>query len=367
MTAPTAKPGIMNIRPYVAGESDVEGLDEVVKVSSNESALGASPKAIEAFQSIARDLHRYPDGGANRLRRGLAEFHDLNAENIICGNGSDELISQLIQAYAGAGDEVLYSEFGFLMYPLGAMAAGATPVAAREDDYTASVDALLAAVTERTKIVFLANPNNPTGTYLSSVEVTRLRDGLPAQVLLALDCAYAEYVMRNDYSPGIEMVEAHDNVVMLRTFSKIYGLAALRLGWAYCPPEVAGVLNRVRGPFNVNMAAQLAGLAAMRDVEYTDRARLHNDEWMPWLSDAFAKLGLMVIPSVGNFVTVGFPESNDGEAERALEFLKQRGVIGRGIAAYGLTNHIRFTVGRSEENRRIVAGLEEFLGRGDRK
>jgi len=360
MTAPIAQPGIMNIQPYVPGLSEVDGLADVVKISSNESAIGPSPKAVDAYLKMATELHRYPDGGSNRLRHGLAEFHDLNAENLVCGNGSDELIGQLIHAYAGPGDEVLYSKHGFLMYPLGALAAGATPVTADEDDYTCSVDAMLAAVNERTKLVFVANPNNPTGTYLPAPEIQRLQAGLPEHVVLVLDCAYAEFVNRNDYSPGIELVEGQQNVVMTRTFSKIYGLAALRVGWAYCPGEIAGVLNRFRGPFNVNMAAQAAGLAAIQDTGHIDRARVHNEQWMPWLTEELAKLGLSSTKSVGNFVTAEFA---DGPA--ALEYLAGKGVLARGIAPYNMPNHVRFTVGLEAENQRVVEVIKQFLSGSD--
>ena len=365
MTTPTPKPGIMDISPYVGGDASVEGVAKIIKLSSNEGATGPSPKAVAAFQAAGASLHRYPDGGANDLRAGLAEMYGLDINRLICGNGSDEIIGHLIQAYAGPGDEVLYSEHGFLMYPLGAMANGATPVTARETDYTASVDAYLAAVTERTTIVFIANPNNPTGTYLPHSELQRLRVGLPDDVLLVIDSAYAEFVSRNDYAPGIEMVSAHDNVVMTRTFSKIYGLAALRLGWAYCPAEVAQVFHRVRGPFNVNAAAQAAGLAALRDVKHTDEARAHNDRWLPWLQGECDRLGLSYIPSVGNFLTVQFDGNSvvggARDAAAALEFLRTKGILPRAIGGYGLGDFLRFTIGLEDENRAVVNALEEFL------
>ena len=244
MSLPLPKDGILAIAPYVGGESDADG-QRTIKLSSNESPLGPSPRAIAAYTRAAESLHRYPDGGADALAAALATAHGLDAGRIVIGSGSDEIISLLIKAYAGAGDEVLYSRHGFLMYPIGAMAAGATPVNADEVDHTASVDALLAKLSPRTRMVFLANPNNPTGTYLPADEVRRLHRGLPEEVLLVIDAAYAEYVSRNDYSSGVELVEAADNVVMARTFSKIYGLAALRLGWAYCPEHVAEVFHRV--------------------------------------------------------------------------------------------------------------------------
>ncbi|MBL6952498.1 MAG: histidinol-phosphate transaminase [Alphaproteobacteria bacterium] len=365
MTTPTPIEGILNITPYVGGDATAEGLARIVKLSSNEAATGASPKAIAAFRAVADNLHRYPDGGCADLRAGLAEMHGLNINGIICGNGSDEIISHLIHSYAGAGDEVVYTEHGFLMYPLGAMASGATPVKAAEDEFTASVDAILAVVTERTKMVFLANPNNPTGTYLPLSEVERLRAQLPETVLLVIDDAYAEFVSRNDYSPGIELVEAHDNVVMTRTFSKIYGLAGLRLGWAYCPEEIAMVYHRVRSPFNVNAAAQAAGLAALQDVAHTDAARAHNDRWLAWWQDECRRLRLQFIPSVGNFLTVHFGTQGPHTAGAAAEFLRRRGILPRGVAAYGLEAYLRFTIGLEEDNRAAIAAVEEFLSTTD--
>ncbi len=365
MTTPIPNQGIMDITPYIGGDATVEGHSRVVKLSSNEAATGASPKAIAAYKAAAQELHRYPEGGAADLRAGLAEMYGLNGDGIICGNGSDEIISHLIHSYAGPGDEVIYTEHGFLMYPLGAMASGATPIKAAETDFTASVDAILAVVTERTKMVFLANPNNPTGTYIANSEMQRLRAALPDHVMLVIDSAYAEFVSRNDYSPGIEMVEAHDNVVMTRTFSKIYGLAGLRLGWAYCPEEVALVYHRVRSPFNVNSAAQAAGLAALHDVAHTDAARAHNDRELAWLHDECRRLGLPCIPSAGNFLTIQFGADGPCSAAAAQEFLRTKGVLPRGIGAYGLGAYLRFTVGLEDENKLAAAAMEEFLSTTD--
>ncbi|MBT3333233.1 MAG: histidinol-phosphate transaminase [Rhodospirillaceae bacterium] len=361
MTTPTPIQGILDITPYVGGDASVEGLARVVKLSSNEGATGASPKAKAAFREVAENLHRYPDGSSADLRAALAEKYGLNINGIICGNGSDEIISHLIHSYAGAGDEVVYPEHGFLMYPLGAMASGATPVKAAEDDFTTSVDAILGVVTDRTKMVFVANPNNPTGTYISNAEMQRLRAGLPDDVMLVIDSAYAEFVSRNDYNAGIEMVEAHDNVVMTRTFSKIYGLGGLRLGWAYCPEEIAMVFHRVRGPFNVNAGALAAGLAALLDVAHTDAARAHNDQWLAWMQDECNRLQLSFIPSVGNFLTIKFDDAGPGSAAAAQEFLSARGILPRGIAAYGLAAYLRFTIGLEDENRLVIAAIEEFL------
>ena len=363
MSAPNPQAGIMEIAPYVGGESDIDGAATVIKLSSNESALGPSPAAVDAYAAIQADLHRYPDGGAVALRRAIGEINGIDPDRIVCGAGSDEIISLLCQAYAGPGDEVLYSEHGFLMYPISARAAGAEPVTAPESDLTADVDALLAAVTERTRILFLANPNNPTGTYLPAAEMARLRDGLRDDVLLVIDAAYAEYVERDDYEAGVQLVDAGDNVVMTRTFSKIYGLGGMRLGWAYGPTAVIDVLNRVRGPFNVGAAAQAAGTAAIRDVAFTGEVRAHNTRWLPWTRDQLSALGLSVTDSVGNFLLVCFDGLADHDAEAADAFLKRNGIIVRRMAGYGLPECLRITIGREEEMRAVVDALARFLGR----
>lgn len=359
MTTPKPQPGIMDIQAYVGGGHEVPGVDRVVVLSANESPLGPSPKAVDAYRELATSLHRYPEGGSTDLRRAIAERFGCDEDRIVCGNGSDELIGLLVRAYAGQGDEVLYSRHGFLMYPIAAMSAGATPVAATEANYTVDVDAMLAKVTDKTRMVFVANPNNPTGSYISSDEMQRLRDGLPDDVLLVIDAAYAEYVTRNDYAAGADMVEKYDNVVMTRTFSKIFGLAALRLGWAYCPPEVADVLNRIRGPFNVTAAAQAAGVAALSDVAHTDEGRAHNGVWLPWLTKELTALGLTVHPSVGNFILVRFASAE--AANEGYAALMAAGCIARLVAGYGLPECIRITVGTEEENRIVVDALRRHL------
>ena len=357
MAKPTAKPGIMDIQPYVGGLHTVEGVDQVVVLASNEGPLGASPRAIEAYEHLSGNLHLYPDGGADELRGAIGERFGLDPARIVCGAGSDEVISLLISAYAGIGDEVLYSEHGFLMYPINARAVGATPVAAPETDLTANVDSLLACVTDRTRIVFLANPNNPTGSYVPVDELRRLQAGLPPETLLVIDAAYAEYVSRNDYISGAELVETFENVVMTRTYSKAFGLAALRLGWAYCPPEIADVLNRVRSPFNVTAAAQVAGIAAVGDLSHTDAVVAHNDEWLPRFTDELKGLGLEVPPSVGNFVLVRFGTAE--RAQSAYDHLMKRGVITRMMGGYGLPDSLRITIGLESELKAVLEGLSE--------
>jgi histidinol-phosphate aminotransferase len=357
---PVPGPGILDIAPYVGGDAKLEGVEHPIRLASNESALGPSPKAVAAFRALAGDIHRYPDGSADELRHALGERHGLDPTRIVCGSGSDELIGLLQRAYAGPGTEIVYSRHGFLMYPIGALAVGATPVAVPERDLTADVDAILASVTERTRIVFIANPNNPTGTYLSQNEMARLHFGLPSHVLLAIDAAYAEFVNRNDYEPGIKLVDNANNVVMLRTFSKIYALAGLRLGWGYFPPEIADVLNRVRGPFNVGAPALAAGLAALDDTAALEKARAHNDRWQPWLNQRMAALGLDPTPSVGNFVLPHFPEGAHN-AEAAFAFLQSRGILTRKMGGYGLPDRIRITIGTGEENEKVAAALAEFM------
>ncbi|MBR9971379.1 histidinol-phosphate transaminase [Magnetospirillum sulfuroxidans] len=360
MTAPTPRPDIMDIRPYVGGESALEGAARVIKLSSNEGALGPSPKAMEAFRAQAADMHRYPDGGATRLRKALASRWGVDAERIVCGAGSDELLGLLCRAFAGPGDEVLYSAHGFLMYAIAAKSCGATPVTAPEVDLTASVDNLLAAVTPRTKVLFLANPNNPTGTYLPADEVKRLRAGLRPDILLVIDAAYCEFVVKNDYTPGIELVDSSDNTVMCRTFSKIFALGGLRLGWAYCPPGIADVLNRVRNPFNVAAPALAAGVAALEDTAFADLTRGHNDYWLPWMRDELAKLGLPTTPSVCNFVLIQFPKAEGCTAQAADAYLRGQGIITRAMAGYGLPDWLRITIGNGEENQAVIAALAAF-------
>ena len=357
------RPGILEITPYVGGEAKAPGIQRPIRLASNESALGPSSKAMAAYSALAADIHRYPDGNAQELREALGRRHGLDSERIVCGAGSDELITLLLRCYAGPGDEVLYSRHGFLMYPINALAVGARPVATPERDLTVDVDALLARVTERTRIVFIANPNNPTGTYLGAQEIARLHAGLPSSVLLAVDAAYAEFVNRNDYETGAALVDRADNVVMLRTFSKIYALAGLRLGWAYCPPAVAEVLNRVRGPFNVSAPALAAGVAAVEDVAAIERARAHNDAWLPRFSDRLAALGLPLTPSVANFVLPRFPEAPSKNADAAFGFLHSRGILTRKMTAYGLPRHLRITIGTGAEMERVAAVLGEFMAK----
>jgi histidinol-phosphate aminotransferase len=362
MTSPLKpRPGILAISPYVGGDATAEGANRVIRLASNENPLGPSPKAIQAYLDLQGELHRYPDGGSNDLRSAIGASEGIERDRIVCGAGSDELISLLVRAYAGPGDEVLYSEHGFLMYPISAKAVGATPVASPEHNLTTDVDEMLAQTTARTRLVFVANPNNPTGTYLSADELRRLRRGLPDHVLLVIDAAYAEYVEADDYSAGAELVTEFENVVMTRTFSKIHGLANLRLGWAYCPPAVADVLNRLRGPFNVSQPAQAAGIAAIEDKSHVERSRQHNTKWLAWFNEEVTKLGLEPGDCVGNFALVKFPDSRDKSAAVALSYLKTRGILLRAMGGYGLPDYLRVTIGTEDETRSVVEALGRFL------
>ncbi len=360
--APVPRSGVMQIQAYVPGKSSAAGVARVVKLSSNETPLGPSRAAIEAFKSAADSLEAYPDGAASALRAAIADRYGLDPARIVCGAGSDELLSLLTHAYIGPGDEGLYSEYGFLMYRIAILAAGGTPVVAPEKNRVADVDALLARVSSRTRIVYLANPNNPTGTYLPHEEVKRLAASLPPHVLLVLDAAYAEYVKRNDYSAGLELVSTSTNVVMTRTFSKIHGLAALRIGWLYAPAAIADAVNRIRGPFNVSAPAIAAGAAAIRDLAHVEASVAHNEVWLPWLTRELTTLGLNVTPSVGNFVLIDFPTSAGKTAAEADTFLSRRGLVLRAVGAYGLPHSLRMTIGTEDANRAVVEALREFMG-----
>lgn len=364
MTKPMPRAGIKDIRPYVGGEAEAvpnKKLGRPIRLASNEGALGPSRRSVAAYHAMADEIYRYPDGGTTALRVALGRRYGLDPDRIVCGAGSDELISMLVGAYAGPGDEIVYSRHGFLMYPIAAQVAGATPVAAPESGLRCDVDALLAAVNERTKLVFIANPNNPTGSFLTVEELGRLQAGLPADVLLVVDAAYAEYVVRNDYASGVELVDAFTNVVMLRTFSKLFALSGLRLGWAYCTADVAGVLNRVRGPFNVNAAAQAAAIAALDDVAFQDESRTHNTIWRDWTTKRLSGLGLMVHPTVTNFLLVDFAGLDGKDAEAARQHLKADGILVRQMGAYGLPSCLRISIGTEDEMHAVVDALADYL------
>ncbi len=361
MTAPTPRPGILDIKPYVPGSSDAPGVETVYKLSSNESALGASPAAIEAYEAASSHLELYPDGGCVELRKKIAGTYGLNADRIVCGAGSDEILQLLTRAYAGEGDNIVQSDHGFLVYALAAKSCGAEVRFAPEKNLTCDIDAMLAAVDDKTKLVFIANPNNPTGTYVPESEIRRLREELRDDVLLVIDAAYAEYMETPDYVDGAALVEENENVVMTRTFSKIYGLAAVRLGWGYCPAPVADVLNRIRGPFNVTAAAQAAGAAALDDQHFVQRNRDFNRKEREIIVQRLGGVGVECAPSFGNFVLFRAP---DGDADGLQAYLRSKGVIVREVGAYKLPEWLRVSVGSPEGNRLFLELMESRFGNG---
>jgi histidinol-phosphate aminotransferase len=363
MSRPVPNPGILDIAPYTPGKSPkAEAGRKVFKLSANETPFGPSPKAIEAYKSVATHLEDYPEGTSRILREAIGRAFGLDPDRIICGAGSDELLNLLAHVYLDRGDEAISTTHGFLVYPIATMASGATIVVAPETEYTADVDAMLKLVTPRTKLAWLANPNNPTGTYLPFDEVKRLRAGLPSHVLLVIDAAYADYVSRNDYEMGIELVATSENTVMTHTFSKIHGLAALRVGWMFGPAHIVDAVNRIRGPFNVSTPAMLAAIAAIEDTAHQEMSRTHTVTWRNWLTEELTKLGLKVTPSVANFVLIHFPLEAGKTAADADAFLTNRGLVLRGLKNYKLPHALRLTIGTEEANRLVVDGLRDFMG-----
>lgn len=361
MSRPVPRPGVLQIDAYVPGKSGAPGAGRVYKLSANETPLGPSPAAVQALRDMAHEIALYPEGSSRLLREAVAARHGLDPARVIMGAGSDNILELLALAYLAPGDEAIYTQYGFLEYKIVTLAAGGVPVVAPETNYAATVDAILAKVTDRTRLVFLANPNNPTGSYLPQREVERLAGALPGNVLLVLDAAYAEYVRRPDYEGGLALASARDNVVTTRTFSKIYGLAGLRLGWGYGPAHIIDALNRIRSPFNVSSAASAAGIAAVRDTAHIEAAVAHNERWLPWLTREISALGLEVLPSVANFIAIRFPLTPGRTAADADRFLAARGLILRAIGAYGMGEFLRLTVGPQEANEAVVAALKEFI------
>lgn len=359
MSTPTPRPGILDIKPYIPGSSSAPGADKIYKLSSNESALGASPKAIEAYKKAASGLHLYPDGSARMLREKIAAKYGLDAKRIVCGSGSDELLQLLTKAYAGEGDNIVQSDHGFLVYALAAKSCGAAPRFAPENNLTADIDALADCTDERTRIVFLANPNNPTGTYISGQKLRALRSRLRDDIILVIDSAYAEYMEHDDYEAGEKLVEEFDNVVMTRTFSKIYGLAALRLGWIYCPPGIADAVHRIRGPFNVNAPAIAAGASALNDDDFTRQNRDFNRAERDRIAKSLSQLGLEFVPGYGNFLLVKFPGGPGLDAKSIQEFLREHGVIVREMGPYKLGEYLRISIGEKDGNSKLIELLAQ--------
>jgi histidinol-phosphate aminotransferase len=360
-TAPEPRPGILDITPYKPGRSGVPGVAHPVKLSANENILGCSPLAREAFIATAADLAQYPDGRGHILRDAVAERYRLEPERLILGCGTDEIFAMLCQAYLQAGDNIVQGEFGFGAYAIAARANQAEARFAAEPNYRIDVDAMLAQVDERTRLMFIANPANPTGTFIPISEVRRLHDGLQPGVLLVLDGAYAEFNTDPTFGDGMDLARQAENIVVTHTFSKLHGLAALRVGWAYAPASVAEAVDRIRLPFNTSIAGQAAAVAALTDTEFQAASLAHVERWRPWLTQQLGGLGLEVVPSSANFVLVGFERSGGRVASRAEDFLAHRGLIVRGVASYGLPDHLRLTVGLESHNRAVVEALAEFL------
>jgi histidinol-phosphate aminotransferase len=363
MSRPVPNPGILDIAPYTPGKSPKpEAGRKVFKLSANETPFGPSPKAIDAYRNAAAHLEDYPEGTSRILREAIGRAFGLDPDRIICGAGSDEVLNLLAHAYLSRGDEAISTTHAFLVYPIATMANGAVNVVAPETNFTADVDAILRLVTPRTKLVWLANPNNPTGTYLPFDELKRLRAGLPNKVLMVVDAAYADYVSRNDYEMGIELVATTENTVMTHTFSKIHGLAALRVGWMFGPSHIVDAVNRIRGPFNVSTPAMLAAIAAIQDTAHQQISKTHNEKWRSWLTEELTKLGLKVTPSAANFVLIHFPLDKGKTAADADAFLTGRGLVLRALNNYRLPHALRLTIGTEEANRLVVEGLREFMG-----
>jgi histidinol-phosphate aminotransferase len=359
MNKPQAKSYIYQIAPYKQGKSASNPDVRPIKLSSNESPYGASPKAIEAYHNASKILHRYPEGSCKLLRQKLAELHAINADNIICGAGSDELIALLINAYCGVGDEVLFTEHAFLMYRVYSLSAGATPVEVAETNLKADIANIIAGITERTKIIFIANPNNPTGSYLTAQELAELHAKIPSNVILAVDSAYAECANATDYDDGLELAKTQDNVIMLRTFSKIYGLPLLRLGWAYGAPAIIDSMSRIKSPFNVNGAAQVAGLAALEDDEWNIAQQQHNAQARAYLTHELQTMGLHVYPSQANFILVDF--GDEQRAKMVATALEAKHIYVREVAAYKLPKCLRISMGTVEENEIFLASLRDII------
>ncbi len=361
---PLAKPGVMDIHGYVPGKAKVEGIAEPVKLSANENALGSSPKAQAAYTAAAQNLHMYPDPNAGIVRAAIAERYRLEPERLIFGCGSDEVFQILNQAYLEPGDNIVQGKHGFAAFAIGARACQAQVRSAPEPDYRIDVDELLACVNDRTRIVFLANPGNPTGTWIPFSEVRRLHEALPPSVILVLDGAYGEFVADPTFDDGLELARRSDNIVVTHTFSKLHGLAGLRIGWGYAPPEIVAAYDRIRPPFNTSVPSQLAAVAALGDAAFQAASLALTEQWRPWLAQQLGGLGLEPVgPSAANFVLVGFPTTPGRTAVEAEAFLASRGLLVRGVGGYGLPDHLRMTIGLEGQNRALIDALAEFMQR----
>lgn len=358
--APSPRKGMLDIPVYMRGLAKLEGIDRIMKLSSNENPLGSSPLAVKAVAEAAQEMHRYPEADNRNLREAIADYFSLNPDLIYCGGGSDQILSLLVQAFADAGDEMVYSENGYMKFKTYALTAGVIPVAAPDDDFCASVDNILAKITDKTRLVMLANPDNPTGSYLPRSEILRLHAGIPEDVLLVLDEAYAEYVNAEDYDVCTDLVENHENVVVSRTFSKIFGLAAARLGWLYGPDSVVDVLSRIELSFPITGSTLAAGLAALEDKAFVEKSYKHNTYWLNWLTEQLAPLDLQIYPSQTNSLLLKFNDS-EKSAEAANQYLLGKGIIGRMFGTPALSNCLRISIGLEDEMQALVAALTEFF------
>jgi histidinol-phosphate aminotransferase len=361
-STPLPKPGLMDIHAYVPGKSKAEGIAEPMKLSANENALGSSPKAREAYAAAIQNLHMYPDPGAAIVRKAIAERYKLEPDRLIFGCGSDEVFQILNQAYLEPGDNIVQGAHGFAAFAIGARACQAEVRMAPEPNFRIDVDEMLACVDERTRLVFLANPGNPTGTWIPFSEVRRLHEALPPSVVLVLDGAYGEFALDPAFDDGLELARRSTNIVVTHTFSKLHGLAGLRIGWGYAPNEIVAAYDRIRPPFNTSIPAQLAAVAALGDEEFQQASIALTEQWRPWLAQQLGGLGLEAVgPSAANFVLVGFPKTPGKTAAEAEAFLATRGILVRGVGGYGLPNHLRMTIGLEGQNRALVDALADFM------
>lgn len=359
---PVPKPGIMAIHAYVPGKATAEGVANPIKLSANENILGVSPKAREAYAAAADLLHMYPDSRTTILRDAIASTFRLEPERLIFGCGSDEVFQLLNQAFLEPGDNIVQGEFGFAAYAIGAHACQAQIRLAKEPDYRIDVDEILQVVDDRTRLVFLANPGNPTGTWIPFFEIERLHAALPPSVILVLDGAYGEFALDGRFNDGVDFARSTDNVVVTHTFSKLYGLAALRLGWGYAPQAIAEAVDRIRLPFNTSIPGQLAAVAALADKDFQARSIAHVEQWRPWLTQQLGGIGLQIVgPSATNFLLVGFPDRPGKTAADADAFLSARGLLTRRVLNYGLPDHLRITIGLEEHNRAVIDALADFM------